>query len=164
MTPDELAEIRAREQAATPGPWTWTAGMIEAPPDADGGMEAVLWTANIPGEYDDDDYRAALGACGNHAEEHAADNLAFIAHARKDVPALLAHIAELEAELTAMHDEAGHATARIRELEADRTSMTAEKERFRRTIELAGGMCTCFSVVAAESLVRNEQDDDDDAH
>ena len=30
-----------------------------------------------------------------------------------------ARIAELDAELAAMHDEAGHATARIRELEAE---------------------------------------------
>ncbi len=104
MTPEEIAEIRAREQAATPGPWTWSAGMIEAPPGVDGGMEAVLWTANISGEHDDDDYQAALGACGIHAEEHAADNLRFLAHAREDVPKLLAHVADLEAQLEEITD------------------------------------------------------------
>lgn len=48
---------------------------------------------------------------------------------------------------------------RIAELEADRASMAAEKERFRRTIALADDMCTCFAVVAARSKVRNEEDD-----
>lgn len=89
---DLLGEIRAREAAATPGPWAWTPGMIEAP-----GGEIVMWAANIPGG-EDLDAAAQLGACGLNAEEHAADNLAFLAAARLDVPWLLDRVAALDAE------------------------------------------------------------------
>lgn len=87
-----LARIRDREAAATPGPWAWTPGMIEVP-----GSEIVMWANNIPGG-EDLDAAAQLGACGLHAEEHAADNLAFLAAARTDVPWLLDQVAALDAE------------------------------------------------------------------
>lgn len=96
-TAARLAQIRAREQAATPGPWTWTPGMIQAPGD-----EIIMWPANIP-LCDDDELDAAmrLGTCGQHAGDHAEDNLAFLAAAREDVPWLLNLVDQLRASLTA---------------------------------------------------------------
>jgi hypothetical protein len=108
---DPLAEIRDREAAATPGPWAWTPGMIEAP-----GSEIIMWVGNIPGG-EDLDAAAQLGACGLHAEEHAADNLAFLAAARTDVPWLLDQVAALTAEnrlLRALRDHPPGQCGRVR--------------------------------------------------
>lgn len=97
-TAARLAQIRAREQAATPGPWTWTPGMIQAPGD-----EIIMWPANIP-LCDDDELDAAmrLGTCGQHAGDHAEDNLAFLAAAREDVPWLLNLVGQLRARIAAV--------------------------------------------------------------
>lgn len=94
MTPERVAQIRGREAAATPGPWTWSPGRIDAL-DNDNehfSSEIIMWVSNIPGGYDDDDAAAALGACGTRAEEDAVANLAFLAAARQDVPVLLAEV------------------------------------------------------------------------
>jgi hypothetical protein len=74
MSEIDLAEVKARADAASPGPW-----YPETDPDASPGV----WT----------DRGAELGFDTNRAEDAE-----FIAHARTDVPALLARIAELEAE------------------------------------------------------------------
>lgn len=95
MTDEQLAEIRAREAAATPGPWTWSAGMIEAP-KGEWSSEIVMWAGNISSNLaDEDDPALQLGACGIDAEKNAAANLAFLAAARQDVPALLAEVERL---------------------------------------------------------------------
>jgi hypothetical protein len=64
-----------------------------------------MWVDNIPGEYEDGDDAAALGACGTRAENDAAANLAFLAAARQDMPALLAEVdrlREVETELSTL--------------------------------------------------------------
>lgn len=88
LSDERIAEISNREAAATPEPWAWTEGGIQAAND-----EWVMWAANVPG--DPQTASEALGACGNHTENHAEDNLAFLAHARTDVPALLAEVNRL---------------------------------------------------------------------
>ena len=75
LTDERLAQIRDREVAATPGPWTWDDDGITADGD-----ERIMWPANIPG--DPQTAKETLGACGDHAEGNAEDNLAFLAHAR----------------------------------------------------------------------------------
>lgn len=74
MTPEELAEIRARAEAATPGPWV---------------VESGNWTGGEPWHQ----YRPAVPVKGRMfggepltTEEDAE----FCAHARTDVPRLLA--------------------------------------------------------------------------
>ena len=94
MTPEQLAEIRARSEAATPGPWE----CIESFP---------------PGEYalaarpPDEAFPLTLAVVGNDdAWEDAEANTQFVAHARTDIPALLDYIEELEAKLSLTYDEA----------------------------------------------------------
>ena len=74
MTDDELAEIEARAEAASSGPWErggkWAETSVYA---GDGVMVAGQW------DYEE----------GGISEEADA---VFIAHARTDIPALLAHI------------------------------------------------------------------------
>jgi len=72
MTQDELDAIRARAEAATPGPWK--------------GLE-YFWGIN---GSDKNLVVRDMGA-GRHAKENQA-NQDFIAHAREDIPALLAEI------------------------------------------------------------------------
>jgi hypothetical protein len=80
LTQEQLEAIRQRAENATPGPWKWS-GQTE------GGF--------IPqGAYLGD----TLILLGDHYENYKED-ATFIAHARTDIPALLDHIAELEAEL-----------------------------------------------------------------
>ncbi len=70
MDTEYLAEIKAREQAATPGPWKV-------------GISALITDAN------------------GHAlffGEDAKGNADFIAHARTDIPALVAEVERLKAE------------------------------------------------------------------
>jgi hypothetical protein len=80
----KLDEIQARADAATPGPWAWT----KPEPDAWDGPDLYSQA---------DDTAFMFGASGgiNVPSEDAA----FIAHARTDVPVLLAAIQERDALL-----------------------------------------------------------------
>lgn len=81
MTPEELQEIRERCEAATEGPWT----RLDARQCCTGFcIEPVLHGS------DPDDSLSVADAT-------------FIAHARTDIPALLARVRELEAALTDCH-------------------------------------------------------------
>jgi hypothetical protein len=83
LTPDDLAAIREREQAATPGKWR-----------ADGG------TVRECGGY----YNHPIPLEGGYIDgamlddPQAVANAAFIAGCKTDIPALLAHIDALTAE------------------------------------------------------------------
>jgi hypothetical protein len=85
LTDDELRAIRARAEAATPGRWN-------RPYDAliDMQLEARLVVGNVAG------YEIAI--CENRADAE------FIAHARADIPALLAHADALAAENARLGD------------------------------------------------------------
>lgn len=80
LTDQQLAEIRAREQAATPGPWVVTCHKHD--PHADYGIaeQGSLYWRGV----------ASVGKDRN---------VAFIAHSRTDIPALLAHIEEQRREM-----------------------------------------------------------------
>jgi len=80
--PADLAEIQARADAATPGPWAMT---------SQGGIEP----ANYSGPGEDFTSIAAV------REDR---DWAFIAHARTDVPALVAELTAARAKLQKIHD------------------------------------------------------------
>lgn len=85
MTPQELKEIEARANEATEGPW---------------GQH----------DYDNDHCMITAGVDGNGAYIYVADvwderDIPFIAHARSDIPNLLAYIAALTEKLRAVEAE-----------------------------------------------------------
>jgi hypothetical protein len=102
MTDDELAAIETRANAAPRGPWEWG----RANPDDDTSYEI----------RDDDDTPVAYVHCRdddptfdmpypppNRVE--MGHRCAFIAHAREDIPALLAEVRRLRADLEAQWEE-----------------------------------------------------------
>lgn len=80
MTEKELAEIRERVEAASAGPWTAAYGPEE---------DRLTVIAHTPPQG----HRAVA-----KTDVEAAADARFIAHARSDVPALLAEIERLKAE------------------------------------------------------------------
>lgn len=89
LTPAQLAEIRQRAEKATPGPW----GAVYS---EDGEGEADLFAysgggGHVVAEFPDYDNNAVQDA-------------EFCAHARQDVPDLLAHIAHQDATIAALRE------------------------------------------------------------
>jgi len=83
MTPEQLAEIRARAEAATPGPWSWVGAATST------GWEDAEELAHPEG----------IIATADGGYWFEPPNSDFVAHARTDIPALLDYIEELEARL-----------------------------------------------------------------
>ena len=81
MTPEQLAAIEARVNAATPGSWEIVSPHL-----------ASLADAFVYG----DDGRTFVATTSGIADAE------FIAHAREDVPALIDRVRKLEAELTGL--------------------------------------------------------------
>lgn len=96
LTEERLFEIKAREKAATPGPWVDRLrdfegvdgyGLESHPTvEANGKTVCIFYEREIDDENDDAD-------------------AAFIAAAREDVPALLAEVERLRAEVAWLKDE-----------------------------------------------------------
>lgn len=108
MSDEELQEIRARCAAATRGPWLWRSS-IKHPeewttPSGRFDVEegAVAWSV-IGGYPEDpsDGWTILHGEAGNGTIIPNENDLAFVAHAREDVPALLAEVERLRTELRA---------------------------------------------------------------
>lgn len=130
LTPDDLAAIRERVEAATDGPW---------------------WAAREGLIYGKDGHREG------YAEEVASTtpaNSEFIAHARTDVPALLAEVERERGEARDAHERlvmecmamdwatdgrlstgVGHAVEYIRRLTAERDAARAEVARLTGEVE-----------------------------
>lgn len=99
MTPERLEQIRQRAGQATPGPWTWE--WVDA---------SMQYLHGPGGEFDHVLTVTPCESCRAHAEElakagkeicytgHPRDH-EFIAHARQDIPDLLAEVARLSREL-----------------------------------------------------------------
>ena len=87
MTPDEFAEIRAREQAATPGPWRTHDTYVPG-----GGYCMTV----LSGEGNYTEPRAWLPTFSNDTGSPMKRNVEadaeFMACAREDVPGLLEHL------------------------------------------------------------------------
>ena len=130
LSEQQLAEIRAREAAATKGPWR----------TEDDTKDLNRWVLS-----EDSTLAIGFGYVGNRTQ----DDAAFIAHARQDVPALLAEVERLwkQADVadecakkmaTRLHDRIAQLTAaedRIRVLEAERHT-TNESLSTERAAEL----------------------------
>ena len=89
----DLDEIERRANAATPGPWTYHdgCGYVEVPPC--GAIEFK------PGWERSVHFLARVHNNHVEGEDGLGFDGAFIAHARTDVPALIARVRELEAQL-----------------------------------------------------------------
>lgn len=113
LTERELSEIDARLAAATPGPWRWdsfgsgteyvhmrnasgrTGPRIMGPDhsDQDGHVGAHMFLHNVSA------FQALTGEDERGLEREKAANAEFIAHARDDVPRLLAEVRRLRVRL-----------------------------------------------------------------
>ena len=146
-TPERLEEIRERVESASPEPWHFATAPHD--PTTQTKAEFVvgalnkcrpvpsLWTcwAAVPKGTPDDYIIPALTGDGPTSESNAR----FIAHARSDVPDLLAEIAELRATLNDAHDGGNKAAKYWRELQDARrenADLAAENAELRR--DLAG--------------------------
>lgn len=100
MTDDRIAEIRARAEKATAGPWA-----VEETHGRDCVWLDVVNVATEDEIFNGETQPQEHIVCVDYGErlksgkEHEIANLEFVAHARTDIPDLLARIAELEGEL-----------------------------------------------------------------
>jgi hypothetical protein len=103
LTREQLAEIRARCEAATPGPWSWLCEDFVEYPVEDSSLSACLYG----------DGERVNPATGRLAVILVADldtdtpslaDRGFIALARQDVPALLEEVARLQAIVSGFAD------------------------------------------------------------
>lgn len=85
LTPEREGEIAARVEAAHPGPWRRS--------DDEGSLERYVLS-------EDDLMAISFGYRGNNTQAEAN----FVAHAREDVPALLAELAAVRAERDALQE------------------------------------------------------------
>lgn len=112
--PLDLDGIKTREAAATKGPWH-APGLGEVHSDHDNGIYVRITRDRATGESEDDcivcDY------CGDADAD-------FIAHARQDIPALIAEVERLEAEVARL-------SAVRREQEMQDEDPRVERERLR---------------------------------
>ena len=100
LTDQQLADIQAREAAATLGPWF-----------ADG-HEILVGTA-------DDITRGSMWigeTCTTELPDWGAANAEFVAHARTDVPALVAEVRRLRAVERAVREQVRDATVSLETL------------------------------------------------
>lgn len=121
---DRIDEIRAREQAATPGPWGYD-GMhneIHAP-ETDKFFLIVSELREHPGEVLLDKFGHTYNA-----------DFEFIAHAREDIPWLIDCAETLE-------NTAGEAIFRAHRLGKDNERLTAQVEALERAIRATADKC-----------------------
>lgn len=103
MDEQRLAEIVAREQAATKGPW-----VTEKYSDEYDMVRQEHWTPCGNPRHSDCAIGQTSHTVGIVDLDHAARNNAqFIAHARKDVPDLVVEVRELRASLARFVDHHG---------------------------------------------------------
>lgn len=123
MTPEQLAEIQKRADAATPGPWHRV-----GPP----------WNRYLPfviaGDTDPHVGRFVCDLDSDPADEpdepgNEVADAEFIAHAREDVPALVAEVKRLTAERDADRAEIVQLCQERLQLVAERDAARAEMEK-----------------------------------
>jgi hypothetical protein len=83
LAQEQLEAIRQRAENATPSPWKWSGDKFG---------DIVVYSPERRGFHNNGGEIAEL-------DFGSQSDAIFIAHARTDIPALLDHIAELEAEL-----------------------------------------------------------------
>lgn len=126
MTDEQLSEIEARANAATPGPWA--AGVdhhyfghayINTPTDC----YEIDDTARMNASAYDDERR--------HHNQLDADAV-FMAHAREDVPALVAEVRRLRTRLLTVDTVACNRGCEIERLRADIERIGRERDDMER--------------------------------
>lgn len=105
MTPQELQGVRERAEKATSGPW---AGPLYEPDLPDRGW----WIGNGKVGMAEHAIGVTVPALNRNAEADAK----FIAHAREDVPALVAEVERLSRDVADLRDLATQRYDRLREL------------------------------------------------
>ena len=90
MNDEQLQAIKERAEAATPGPWDVGRYATD--------MSGLHHNVTVWFTEDDD----AFDICDLGEEKFSLDNATFIASARADVPALVAEVERLRAELVAV--------------------------------------------------------------
>ena len=121
MTDEELDAIKARADAATPGPWR-TGWMMrrckkQHPHEGEHVFEADSW---IDAAHDisqvNEPHALVVCTTDEYGAMLPADS-EFIAHAREDVPALLAYISELHEQIDANYADETDGLYRLDELD-----------------------------------------------
>lgn len=107
----DLSEIKKRCEAAFPGPWNW-------PSRWNGGYSAEAWEDGLP----------IVVCTANTNFKWAEPTAEFIAHARQDVPALIAEVERLR-------EESGGKDRDIKKLRGDIGEAEAILVRREETIE-----------------------------
>ena len=104
MTDERLAEIKARADAATPGPWE--RNNLAGRPERE-----VFAGDELIGDF----------GVGGWEDDEGADrveiNAEFIAHARQDIPDLLAEVERLREHVATLEHAYKDSRERIREME-----------------------------------------------
>ena len=101
MTEERIAEIRAREKAATQGAWRAKSEALEADECGNATAEMTYVSTNDKG--------ICILYGRGHDDANAQEDAAFIAHAREDIPALLDEVERLRAENEKLREEFGEA-------------------------------------------------------
>lgn len=134
---DRLSEIRARCDAATPGPW-----------DIGGIRKNLIQTANAPFC---EVCTVRGGSSFQEIDGQQKSNAAFIAHAREDIPYLLSEIERLKqankisedawdgCALDAAEAQIAVLTARAEKAEAERDTYRAALEALHINVDLLKG-------------------------
>ena len=123
MLEEQKAEIRARADAATPGPW-WTDAKYS---EEEAGVSVIAARTDcgaLPGNPTRGQVAWATQLLPEYAQQCEAD-ADFIARARTDIPSLLAHIAEQDAALAAAEKRAEEAEAQLKLVRRQRDDMNA---------------------------------------
>jgi len=102
LSKEQIAEIEQRAKKATPGPWEYD------------GMAYVWADGFYIFETRGFGYFTTHGMTKDEAEKQMDSNSIFCSHAREDIPALLEHIRELEAQLAEAQRRAERAIADLK--------------------------------------------------
>jgi len=130
MTDDELQAIEARLKAATSGPWTTGAGKVR-----DGETRELVIAPN-----DDVIVAMAYGGFGNPTDRTTQDRT-FIAHARTDIPALVAEVRRLQDALYLAWSD-GWQAAFDRPADAEEAIRFRDLTRLRQVRQIREGVVT----------------------
>ena len=131
----DLEAIKARAAAATEGPWEWDNPTI-----------GQHWSRPEPWATVVDDEVNCGGYCygGSSSPIKSDADGQFIAHAREDVPALVAEVERLQAKVAAFADieEAHNGSYRMLRDQSGMTELVAEVERLRAQPTITDEMFT----------------------
>ena len=149
MTDEELAQIRARVEAATPGPWRcWNGYELRRPvmrqPNPDASPHPDMAMGRIGPEVP---FGSGITATRPFDDIRALrPDAEFVAHAREDVPALLAEVEQLRATLE--RERADHASCedtnarRFAALQDGITRIADENAAMREVVQAVAQGCT----------------------